>query len=65
MLRITQEVLAVCFALCCLTAGAQQRPVIVSLADLARNPRMLDGNLVRVRGWLSLEWEGDNFLKAL
>jgi hypothetical protein len=61
-MRRVRELLAVCITLCCLAAWAEQRPVIVSVADLALNPRILDGHLVRVRGWLAVGWEGDKFL---
>ena len=65
MQRLRQLLYAVCIILCCLIARAQQRPTIASARDLELNPRILDGQLVRIRGRLGIGWEGDNFLYDL
>jgi ankyrin repeat protein len=40
------------------------KPVKVTIVDLAKSARKYDGRLVRIDALLSLSWEGDNFLSA-
>lgn len=43
-------------------AVAQQSPAFVTVPYLSQHPLIFDGHLVRIRAWLAMGWEGDNFL---
>jgi len=61
MRYIRYQVVAVYFVLACIASVAQESAT-VSLADLIQNPLKFDGRLIRVRAWIELGWEGDNYL---
>lgn len=46
----------------CVVSTAQWLPTTHSIPELSKNPRQFDGHFVRVRAWVMLGWEGDDFL---
>lgn len=62
MSRLYPTFLACCLALLWLPCSAQDAPTDVSISDLSLHPEKFDAHLVRVRAFLIVGWEGDNFL---
>jgi hypothetical protein len=61
MRHVRQFALMFSIMVCCVSSVGQEFST-TAIANLSRNPRKFDGRLVRIRAWVLIGWEGDNFL---